>query len=172
MPIKRKPSLRWGIFFTIRTANTCGDEVISNQHTLCTLCIMVAGRIQNLDLYMSKIHVRNDNYMFDFIITAVLVLFPADNHGSPDPLRDSPERFPLGTSQASPGPINLRIYALLSHSHELRSGGKGSGRLLFQSLFQMCTSRKRRIWENRFSTGKMGIQGPKSAKRSLELLHS
>ena len=72
--------------------------------------------------------------MFDFIITAVLVLFPADNHGSPDPLRDSPERFPLVQTTSA--------YALLSHSHELRSGGKGSGRLLFQSLFQMCTSRK------------------------------
>ena len=45
------------------------------------------------------------------LITIPITLFPADNHGSPDPLRDSPERFPLGTSQASPGPNNLRICA-------------------------------------------------------------
>ena len=164
MPIKRKPSLRWGIFFTIRFQNR--KHLISYQHTLCTLCIMVAGRIQNLDLYMSKIHIRNDNYMFDFIITAVLVLFPADNHGSPDPLRDSPERFPLGTSQASPGPISLRICAAftLPRAKKWREGvGQTALSVPFSNVY---LKKKENLGESIFHW-KNGHPRPKKRKKEL-----
>ena len=129
------------------------------------------SHLESRSVYMSKIHVRNDNYMFDFIIMAVLVLFPADNHGSPDPLRDSPERFPLGTSQASPGPISLRICAAFTLPRA-KKWREGVGQTALSVPFSNVYLKKRRIWENRFSTGKMGIQFPKSVKRSLELLQS